>query len=268
MVRPTLRYLAPGNWPEGRVTHAWAAEGRRRVPAVEAAIDAAWAAKAARPGVRLFDGPMCRLDAWRPTPGGLHLTLSPTSYRPFVGTNMANPILADVYGPDVMANPVGVSPVLLTADGFLMFGRRNASVAYYPGRVHPFAGSMEPSDVDIFAAVRRELAEELSLAAADVSDLRCTGVAEDVALRQPELIFAAATAVTRAGVEARLDPAEHGGTWAVPATSAAVATAIATDRNRLTPVAVASLALWGRLRWGRGWFQGVTEPAEFGADSG
>ena len=29
-----------------------------------------------------------------------------------------------------------------------MLGRRNASVAYYPGRVHPFSGSLEPQEQD------------------------------------------------------------------------------------------------------------------------
>ena len=250
-----LRFHAPGDWPPGSVTATRVTDGRRRVAAVEAAIDAAWAAASARPGVRLFDGPMCRLESWHATPDCLTLALSPTSYKPFLGTNMVNPHLADQHGRDVMANPVGVSPALLTADGYLMLGRRNASVAYYPGRVHPFAGSLEPTDPDVFAAVRRELAEELSLTDADLSDLRCTGVAEDVALRQPELIFAAATRATRQQVEVRLDPAEHAGTWAVAATPAAVAAAVVAQGGAsLTPVAVAALLLWGRLRFGDDWF--------------
>ena len=255
-----VRFHAPGDWPTGHVTHTWVADGRRRVPAVDAAIDTAWAAAAARPGVRLFDGPMCRLESWTATPGQLHLTLSPTSYKPFVGTNMANPQLADEHGRDVMANPVGVSPALLTADGFLMLGRRNASVAYYPRRVHPFAGSLEPTDPDVFAAVHRELDEELSLSDADLSDLRCTGVAEDVALRQPELIFAAATHLTRLQVEARLDPDEHAGTWSVPATGEAVSAAVDSDRHLLTPVASAALLLWGRLRFGDAWLHHASRP--------
>ena len=45
---------------------------------------------------------------------------------------------------DCLANPVGVSPALLSADNFLIMGRRNASVAYYPNRIHPFAGALEP----------------------------------------------------------------------------------------------------------------------------
>jgi 8-oxo-dGTP pyrophosphatase MutT (NUDIX family) len=255
-----LRFHAPGDWPPGHVTTTWVADGRRRVGAVEATIDAAWAAASARPGVRLFDGPMCRLESWHATPVELRLTLSPTSYRPFLGTNMANPQLADEHGRGVMANPVGVSPALLTADGFLMLGRRNGSVAYYPGRVHPFAGSLEPTDADVFAAVRRELAEELSLGDADLADLRCTGVAEDVSLRQPELIFAAATRLTRLQVEARVDPDEHAGIWAVPATQGDIVTAIDAGRHLLTPVAVASLLLWGRIRFGDDWFAHAGRP--------
>ncbi len=256
-----LSFHALGDWPAGHVTTTWVADGRRRVPAVDAAIDAAWAAAGARPGVRLFDGPMCRLESWHVTAAELRLVLSPTSYKPFVGTNMSNPQLADAYGRDVMANPAGVSPALVTADGHLMLGRRNGSVAYYPGRIHPFAGSLEPTDADVFAAVRRELAEELSLADADLVDLRCTGIAEDVALRQPELIFAAVTTLTRSQVSARLDLDEHAGVWHVEATASAVEQAIARQREELTPVAVAALLLWGRLRFGDGWFEVAAEAA-------
>src|SRR2546423_316715 len=86
------------------------------------------------------------------------------------------PILADRFGPQVLANPVGVSPALLTADNYLMMGRRNASVAYYPGRIHPFAGALDPQDSDVFAAVRRELKEELAFEIQDVTEIFCTGI--------------------------------------------------------------------------------------------
>ncbi len=235
------------------MTVRWVADGRRRVPEVESAIDAAWAAVAARPGVVLFDGPMCRTESWHATDDRLDLVLSPGSYKPFVGTNMAHPEFADVYGPGVMANPVGVSPALRTADGYLMLGRRSPRLAYYPGRVHPFAGAMEPTDADPFAAVRRELAEELAMDEGEVADLRCTGIAEDPGLRQPELIFAVTTTRPRAVVEAHLDRAEHAGTWGVRAEPDAVAAAITEGVGTLTPVGLASLLLWGRVAFGDGW---------------
>ncbi|HEX8916513.1 MAG TPA: hypothetical protein VF796_29445, partial [Humisphaera sp.] len=124
-----------------------------------------------------------------------------------------------------------------------------------------FAGSLEPGDgpaangtpgPDLFADVERELAEELRFVAGDVELVRLTGVVEDVRLRQPELIFRAKTRLTRARVEAQLDAAEHRGCVAIRAEPAAVAAACA-DRE-LTPVAVASLLLWGRIAFGDEWF--------------
>src|SRR5215213_5659168 len=196
-----LTFLQTGDWSPGDVAVEWVAPGRRVVPEVEAIIDRTWAEALARPGAHLFDGPMLRLERWTVAPDGrLRLALSPTRYKPFFGTNMSHPELADRYGPAVLANPVGVSAALETADGFLLLGRRNAAVAYYPERVHPFAGALEPADGDdVFAAL-----------------------VEDRALRQPELIFLARGTLTRRDVESNLDRAEHRGTFAVETSPAAV----------------------------------------------
>jgi 8-oxo-dGTP pyrophosphatase MutT (NUDIX family) len=251
--RSMLRFLRLGNWPPEKVHAEWTANTRRQWPEVESAIDRAWADALSRPGKYLFDGPMCRLESWRAADDRLDLLLSPSSYKPFLGTNMAHPEFADRFGPDVMANPVGVSPALLTADNFLLLGRRNAAVAYYPNRIHPFAGCLEPTDADVFAAIRRELHEELSLSPQEITDLRCTGIVEDLNLRQPELIFSATTIRTRTQIESRLDRTEHDAIQAIPATEAGIEAALA-QRDELTPVAVAALLLWGRLRFSETWF--------------
>jgi hypothetical protein len=101
---------AVGHWWPDQVRVAWATTSRAIVPDVERLIDDAWRAAAARPGVKLFDGPMCRLEAWSLGTGGvLRLDLSRTGYKPFLGTNMAHPELADDprYGPRAMAHPPG-----------------------------------------------------------------------------------------------------------------------------------------------------------------
>lgn len=249
-----LTFHALGDWTPGQVRVRWVASGRRIVPEVERLIDAAWQAALQRPGVKLFDGPMCRMERWRTAADGtLELDLSVTGYKAFLGTNMAHPKLAERHGRDVMANPVGVSPALETSDGYLLLGRRNESLAYYPSRTHPFAGALEPRDKgDLFAAVRRELSEELALGDADIVDVRCTGVAEDRALRQPELLFRVRTTKTRRQIEAQVHADEHGGSVAIPAEPAEVARAVRDPA--LTPVAVASLLLWGRIRFGETWF--------------
>lgn len=216
---------------------------------------------------------MCRLESFDVSPAGVHIGMSRTSYKLFWGTNMSHPEWADQYGSSVMANPIGLSPALVSADGWLLLGRRNDRVAYYPSRVHPFSGCLEPGDEasakvagtrdvaatsaapDVFAAVRRELREELHLAPDDLADLRLTGLAEDPTLRQPELIFRVATRLTRAQLQSQLDPAEHREIVAIEATPIAVAVAIR-DRaaTGLTPIAVATLLLWGRAVLGVEWF--------------
>ena len=254
MTRPGFTVLRAGDWGPGDVDVAWVASGRRVVPEVEAAVERAWAEALARPGAHLFDGPMCRLERWTVSDDGsrVRLELSPTSYKPFLGTNMTRPDLADRYGEEVLASPVGVSPALETADGFLLLGRRNAAVAYYPNRVHPFAGALEPGDRDAFAAVRRELQEELSLTEPDVPEVRCTGLVREAKLRQTEMIFRAKSVLSREQIERRLDPGEHRSILAVPADPAAVASVLRDPA--LTPVGCAALLLWGRARFGEGWF--------------
>jgi len=249
-----LKFHATGNWAKYQLGARSVPSTRRILPEVESLIDQAWQQAAGRPGVKLFDGPMCRMERWRASADRLEIDLSTTSYKPFVGTNLAHPELADQYGGDVMANPVGVSPALLTSDGFLMMGRRNASVAYYPNRIHPFAGALEPRDGnDLIQAVHRELAEELSLREEDVLEIRCTGIAEDTAMRQPELLFSAVTKLNRRQIESQVHAEEHGGSVAIPA--APIAVARAARDPALTPVAVASLLLWGRISMGEIWFK-------------
>jgi hypothetical protein len=235
--------LAAGEWSPQQVAVMWSRSTRRIVPEVERAIEQAWSTAQARLGDKLFDGPMCRLERWSASVDRLELTLSRTSYRPFLGTNLFNATLADTFGRDVLANPVGLSTALETSDGHLVLGRRNDAVAYYPNRVHPFAGALEPAELtDVFAEIRRELREELSLGDTDVTAIRCVGLAEDRSLRQPELIFVAATTRTRREIEAQLDRTEHLAVYAVRAERNDVECAIADPI--LTPVAAASLTLW------------------------
>ena len=257
-----LIFHATGNWTDVRTT--WAPSTRAIVPEVQALIEQTWNDALKQPGIHLFDGAMCRLESWRATAESLHLVLSHTNYKAFFGTNMRNPQLADRHGPSVLANPVGVSPALVTRDGFLMLGRRNASVAYYPHKLHPFAGAIEPhEDLDVFEEVRRELREELSLDESEVTDIRCSGIVEDVALRQPEMIFSVRAARTRDEIEKQVDQEEHGGSWSIPTTREMVERALL-NRREFTPVAVASLLLWGRLTFGEEWF--VTRASRFRYD--
>jgi len=245
-----------GAWKRGDITIEWVESSRPLIPRVEEMIDCAWADAKARLGDKLFDGPMCRMESWAVrNDGRLALRLSRTSYRVFLGTNMTHPALADEHGRQILANPIGVSPALVSSDGFLLLGRRNDSVAYYPHRLHPFAGALEPHDnLDIFDEVRRELREELGFGPGDVSEIVCTGVIEDTLLRHPELVFAAQSTRTREQIQSQVKDEEHHASWSTPATAESIAAALRSEQE-FTPVARGAMLLWGRLAFGEEWFR-------------
>jgi hypothetical protein len=250
-----LAFPLLGCWKPSQITIAWGADSRPIVPRVQELIEQSWQKAMSRPGVLLFDGPMCRLESFQENGDSLHLLLSRTSYKVFMGTNLSHAELADQYGPGILANPVGLSAALISSDGFLLLGRRNANVAYYPSRVHPFAGALEPADpLNIFDDVRRELREELSLGDADVSEIVCTGMASDLSLRQPEMIFAVRAKHDRARIESQLDREEHRGVWSCGIDRRSIEAALASD-EQFTPIARAAILLWGRLEFGDEWFR-------------
>lgn len=256
--------------PAERVAAEWRKSSWQATADVQRQIDVAWSAAMQVPGRSLFNGPMCRLESFWVSDNGVCIGMSRTSYKTFWGTNLSHPELADLHGPSVLANPIGVSPALETADGWLLMGRRNERVAYYPGRIHPFAGCLEPADANagtdapnLFTAVKRELAEELRLTSSDIQLVRLTGLAYDVQLRQPELIFRVKTTHPRRTIESQIDAAEHDGVVAVRALAVDVAAAVddGIAQQTFTPVAAASLLLWGRSRFGHAWYAATASRA-------
>lgn len=259
-----------GNWPQHAVRVSPVTSSRRNAPQVEALIESAWRDGQDRLGDRLFDGPMCRMESWRGERDALALELSLTSYRIFLGTNLMNPQLAESLGRDVMANPVGVSTALQTRDGWLMFGRRNATVAYYPNRLHPFAGSIDPADQsDVFAAARRELHEELGIEQEQIESIHCIGLVEDDVIRHPELIFHTRVSLTRSQIESQVQADEHGGSAAIMATRQGIELALGDPQ--FTPVGIATLLLFGRIGFGDEWLArtaGAMAGVTFGLGAG
>jgi len=258
----TVAFRVIGEFNRSDVVTKWV----DRVPIDSAEIDnqieQAWQQAKSRPGIKLFDGPLCRLERFR-AGKTLELELSRTSYKIFWGTNLSHPDLADKYGPEALANPVGLSCALETSDGYLMLGRRNASLAYYPLRIHPFAGSLEPAEhLDVFAGVERELIEELSLGRPDISSIVCIGMIEDLSLRQPELVFRVRSTRSRKQIEQTLDTAEHDGCVAIESQPEKLETAV--NDPALTPVALGTALLWGRGLFGASWFDAANGAVNLG----
>jgi hypothetical protein len=258
-----LRIQATGYWKPSEVITCWVDNRRPIDPEIENIIQKAWDQAQRLPGKKLFDGPMCRLEQVVANEK-LELDLSTTSYRIFWGTNLNNAGLAERFGAAALANPIGLSCALESTDGFLLLGRRNSTVAYYPSRVHPFAGALEPSQpVDVFAQVRRELSEELGFTDVDIAQIACIGVVEDAAISQPELIFWVKSKRTRAEIEYMLIPEEHESVLAVHCTPNGLQEAL--KDPALTPVAQGTILLLGRHRFGVAWFDAAEHLVNLGA---
>lgn len=185
-------------------------------PETDRLIEQAWQATLARPGVKLFDGPVGRFESATLRDGRVRIALSHTSYRIVVGTNFCNPDLVRTRGPAYLANPLGVSAALRSRDGRIVMGRRNHSVAYYPGLLHPFAGSVEVRPVvNLFDDIRRELHEEIGFGPADIASIRFVGIAQDRTLVHPEAIFVVDSTRTADEIIARVHDEEHAGAEAI-----------------------------------------------------
>jgi hypothetical protein len=257
-----IRFRAIGRWGPPDVLVQWVGDRRPRIAEIDRMIEQAWQDARLQPGLNLYDGPMCRLERLAAA-DKLLLELSPTSYKIFWGTNLHNPWLGYRYGPEALANAVGLSCALESSDGFLMLGRRSSSLAYYPSRVHPFAGSLEPiHPLDLFAEMRRELAEELRFDDADVPSMWCAGVIEDVSIGQPELVFIAKSTRSHADIERMLDKSEHEASLAIEPDRDKLQSAL--NDSAMTPVALGAMLLWGRERFGQPWFDAAQRAVNLG----
>lgn len=253
---PSLSIIALGDWPTDRLRATLVPSGLRLAPELSTTIERVWAEALTQRGVDLFDGPLCRLESLALGDDGLHLRVSPTSYRIFMGTNGRHPQWADEHGRHVMADAVGTSVALRSSDGFLVFGRRSQRVALYPGFAHPFGGTMEPphgdTAIDLLGEMLRELAEEVGIMSGDLTDLRAIALIEDRHLRQPELVYAARTNLSAETISRRLDPHEHTACWMLEDDQERIEAAL-TDGKAITPVLAGTLLAWGWRHFGDAW---------------
>jgi hypothetical protein len=254
-----------GHFDRDRVQVRWSDSPRPTNEQIESVIEAAWAEQtrlAAEQGRRLYNGRLCRVINCETQGPVLQLTLGEVSYKEFVGTNLTNAQLRYVHGPDVLANPLGVSAAVVTSDGYVLLGRRSNKVFSNAGLVHPVGGTVEPpieagKIPDPFQAMTDELHQELALPAEAVSRNVCLGVVRAKRVVQPEMVFEVcldgSVEAIRAGAANAPDASEHDELVAVRDHPAAVVTYIEKNYSQLTAVALATLLLHGQRHWGMGW---------------
>jgi len=262
--------LVEGRFTSDQLNVAYEPTPRATTPELERRIKEEWrvrTAEAAEAGRLLFDGELLRYVTHEVRDDQFRLTVGPTCYRDFVGTNLYNRHHLTEYGWARFANPVGTTATLVTTEDLIVFGRRSDRVAWHAGYVHTFGGALEAVDraadgmVDAFAAVRRELKEEIALTEADIDQLTCAGLIRDREIHQPELLFEARLGISFRELLIRVSQAEagneHRGLVALAGEPHLVAPFLRAS-GRVAPVAVGALLLHGRHRWGEDWYQDVT----------
>lgn len=255
-----------GPFEPGQIEVHWQDTPRPTTPELEALIKEAWSAaeeRCRRTGAMLFNGALLRCIADRVDDGVLHIDAGPSDYRDFLGTNLCNAARIAEFGRERYVNAIGISANVISRDGWIVVGRRGPRVAFHAGCLHPFGGNVEAEDVapdgsiDVFAAIDRELREELRLSADEIESRVCLGIVVDPQIEQPELIFDHVVRPSRDELLGRLDHADaHQEHLALETLRDDPAEVDMFLRRAvlMTPVAVGALALHGRRAWGRAWY--------------
>ncbi|MGQ9650647.1 MAG: NUDIX hydrolase [Phycisphaerae bacterium] len=237
------------------------------IPALEAMVADAWAKQtelARQRGFHLYNGQIVRLLRYRVHNGFFMMEGGPSDFAHFIGTNYLNYHRANEFGWTAFSNPIGVSGILVTDDGWILYGRRNHRVACHPGYVQAFGGSLEIGErraddtFDAFACILRELDEEAGVQEVDVAETACLGMARDRQIRQPELVFDVKIRQRREEMLDRLrhDDAEqeHAEIVACQDTPEAIVPFIR-RMVPMSPVAIGALFLHGRRHFGDRWYE-------------
>ncbi len=264
---------AVGPFDRGGVKLRWDDTPRRTTDALESLIDDTWVrerALADQSGAVLFNGDLIRLVDHELVRNELLIDVGPTDYKSFLGTNLRNSHLIEDVGRDAFANAIGVSALIVCGDdpATVLLGHRSAKVVDQPGTIHTFGGALDASDrdrdgnIDVYAAVMREICEELAIAAGEVVGLECLGLVCDRTIWQPELVFEARVKMCVDEVVSRVDisseSAEHIGVETIVDLPADVASYVITSAGT-TPVACSALCLHGWRKFGPQWCEDLLE---------
>jgi len=255
-----------GPYAADQLSQTRTGEARPTAPDIEDVIARTWEAKmtlAARTDRTLYNGRLARLVRWEAPPTGLHLWLSDTCYRDFLGTNLFNAAAVARSNPRSLADALGTSCIVITPDGYIVLGLRSGRVAFHAGFLHTFGGMLEEADrrvggYDVFGGARREVVEELGVDDTEIARIVMTGMVRDRAIRQPELLFDLNTSLTRPELAARFHPGlsdgEHTAIEFLSDNPEAVVRSLVRT-SQIAPVAQAGLLLHGKHNWGADWYE-------------
>lgn len=235
---------------------AWTAdlEGRR-VALVERHI------AEGRPLLTTADGslpPLYRLDSLTTEPDRLVLHTSPTDYAEHLLTNVDHPEWRAERGDGVMADAIGVSGVVRTADDRTFVGRRSGRTHEAPGAFHVAPSGHPHPPQTVGESLLAELRDELGLDPGQLDRTVVTGVVRALPGGKPEITALLTTPLAATDVltswETAVERWEFDELVPVRWTPDDVGDWLADHAETCVPPGLAALALAGRVEFGAGWF--------------
>lgn len=171
------------------------ASTRLETPEIEQRIAACWSSGNGAESSPLFDGALWRYADQTVTDRNIVLTVEPTSYRVYYGTNIQNPQFFNRYGDAVMANPLIVNAFIRTIDDRYLFARRSKHVAIFRQQIHVVGGTIprksnQLNGDDLFGAMQEELHEEVGITEHDIKTIRCVGIWTALPCRMRQVVYA------------------------------------------------------------------------------
>jgi 8-oxo-dGTP pyrophosphatase MutT (NUDIX family) len=198
----------------------------------------------------IFNGALARLDEWLLSGDQLEILLRQSDYRTLLYSNHHVDKIRQRWGDRCLSRALGISAVLISSDGYLVFIKRSLAVGEFPGTLDVFGGHIDVPVNDgapnIFTAMAQELQEEAGLAPNEYQ-LTLIGLIESTPNKKPELIFKAESSLTVQAIEAKVrrarDRREFVGIFTVPNELDQLRAILENEREKWSPSAFGSVCL-------------------------
>jgi hypothetical protein len=246
--KPPYVLLLDGRFSPAEVAVSWDAEPCRAAAELQEAINRAWERLDPNPH---FNGRIARLDGWQVRGRVLRLQLRPTDYKTLLYSNNHADEIVGRWGEKQLANALGISAVVISADEQVILMQRSQRVGEFPGAYDVFGGHIDvPASgdpPDLFASMAQELEEELALSV-NACELSCFGLLQALLPRKPELLFIAkcrleSEALMLAAKGAR-DCYEYSRLLKIAARPTEIASFLRLDGERTSPSAFGALEMF------------------------
>ncbi|MCC6407290.1 MAG: NUDIX domain-containing protein [Planctomycetes bacterium] len=184
------------------------------------------------------------------------LEVGTTDYAEYLATNVAHPEWRAMFGSRALADPLGLSGVLLEGRGRIVLGRRSRDLPVDAGRWHIVPAGHPFAPQTPLEALRDEARGELGLDADELLDARCTGIFRVAHSGKPELACFARTNRTleELASRARSEAWEHDELLGLAWEPRTIAAWLANERARTAPAGHGAVLCAGRASFGDAWW--------------